>query len=469
MLMNSILPGPTNYDDAPMVAPFLLYSQLAPERKIAPFYKSKKSELLGDREPTRSGFDACNIPKPSAEDLIPFMKKAETYHHSDPKDVHGKDNSTHQSKGTYSQIADLSDLESVNGVQRARRFIFPDSIRQDPAHGCLPPRLSSARVIRIVFDGKRAPGVMHQSSTKLIVLSCGACGTPQVLEQSGVGAKAILKRSKITPVVEVPGVGDGFEDHCIVSFTHGSDLAPNGTLCEQREADWVECPLITGKARRNDADVASLGPRSQEAWDKDSKENPERPLSLAVLVNVSAELLATDEQFFTKSMFTAYPYSRGHLNIKCPGLDDPVDFVFGLISDSEGIDVLTCRRGYEEQREIARRMKVYRGEVESCHPPLLSDFNSKPTQCSASPSIDTPNIDYSAADDAVIDQWTRDRMVSLEKEGVMDENLGVCGVLDLKVADLTIRLGNVAAHTNATSLVVGERAADVFIKELRLK
>jgi alcohol oxidase len=50
--------------------------------------------------------------------------------------------------------------------------------------------------------------------------------------------------------------------------------------------------------------------------------------------------------------------------------------------------------------------------------------------------------------------------------GVVDEKLGVFGVHGLKVADLSIAPGNVAATTASTALAVGERAAAIFIEEL---
>jgi choline dehydrogenase-like flavoprotein len=55
-----------------------------------------------------------------------------------------------------------------------------------------------------------------------------------------------------------------------------------------------------------------------------------------------------------------------------------------------------------------------------------------------------------------------------ERKGVVDANLSVYGVKGLKVADLSIVPGNVAANTNATALMIGEKAADIFIKELGL-
>ena len=59
-------------------------------------------------------------------------------------------------------------------------------------------------------------------------------------------------------------------------------------------------------------------------------------------------------------------------------------------------------------------------------------------------------------------------MLPREKKGVVDASLSVYGVKGLKLADLSIVPRNGAANTNNTALAVGEKAADIFIKELGL-
>lgn len=59
-------------------------------------------------------------------------------------------------------------------------------------------------------------------------------------------------------------------------------------------------------------------------------------------------------------------------------------------------------------------------------------------------------------------------MLPRDQKGVLDPSLSVYGVSGLKIADLSIAPHNVAANTNNTALAVGEKAADIFIKELGL-
>ena len=59
-------------------------------------------------------------------------------------------------------------------------------------------------------------------------------------------------------------------------------------------------------------------------------------------------------------------------------------------------------------------------------------------------------------------------MAPREEGGVVDPGLNVYGTKGLKVADLSIAPGNVAANTNNTALMIGEKAADIVIRELGL-
>ena len=53
-----------------------------------------------------------------------------------------------------------------------------------------------------------------------------------------------------------------------------------------------------------------------------------------------------------------------------------------------------------------------------------------------------------------------------ERGGVVDLHLNVYGVRGLKMADLSIGPGNVAANTYSTALVIGEKAAIIIAEEL---
>jgi alcohol oxidase len=180
--------------------------------------------------------------------------------------------------------------------------------------------LVEAKVVRaVVDDSGRAVGVeytpnpdfqaagisltKHPKQTvkarKLVVISCGACGTPAVLERSGVGNAEVLERAGVPVVVDLPGVGNDYQDHHLVLYPYRTNLAADETIdgILSGRADATELIAkndkimgwnsvdISSKVRPTDDEVSALGPEFQAAWDRDFKNAPNKPLMLMGLVS----------------------------------------------------------------------------------------------------------------------------------------------------------------------------------------
>lgn len=185
-------------------------------------------------------------------------------------------------------------------------------------------------------------------------------------------------------------------------------------------------------------------------------------------------------QYLTASVFTGYPLSRGSIHISGSEPEDKPNFHTGFFSDASDVDILKHLWAYKKQREIFRRMKTYRGEVDILHPKFATNSSAAPSRFDHEQSANVTNIEYTAQDDEVIKQWAREqvattwhslgtcRMGAREDGAVVDPNLSVYGVDGLKVADMSIPPLNVAANTMNTAVTIGEKAADIIIKELGL-
>ena len=208
---------------------------------------------------------------------------------------------------------------------RALRYVNPEGKRQDTAHVYIHPRLADgkhpnlhvlveSRVERVLFEGTKAidvsyspnpafqPDVATDTRTvrarKLVVLSCGAPGTPLVLERSGVGSPDIVQRAGIDLVADVPGVGRHYEDHHMMTYPYISSLQPEETLdaLNAGRLDLGELLKenhnILGwnsvdsqcKVRPTEADLVNLGPVFQEAWNTDFRDMPDKPMMIISLV-----------------------------------------------------------------------------------------------------------------------------------------------------------------------------------------
>jgi alcohol oxidase len=228
-------------------------------------------------------FDSWKTEGWYAKDMHPLCNKLETFHQDEPginKEKHGHDGPIHVSDGGfrgksemqfmdtvkkrgYKEVVDLQDLDSVGGFSRWQRYVSKDGKRQDAAHCYIHPLLQDgqhpnlhilvqSKVVRVIFDEStppRAVGVEympneeHQpalplskpvhkvvKASKLVVVSAGALGTPQVLERSGVGNPDLLKKLNVPVVSDVPGVGENYQDHHLVLYPYKSTLDSEETL-----------------------------------------------------------------------------------------------------------------------------------------------------------------------------------------------------------------------------------------------
>ncbi|KAF7534321.1 hypothetical protein G7054_g6306 [Neopestalotiopsis clavispora] len=456
--------GPDNYENSSIRNPlyFVEHYLPTPENKMAKFYLSEKEEPLGNRplfEPVgnvlgggssinmmvysraqRSDYDEWNMPGWSADEMLSYLKKLESYSGPGDKNKHGSSGPMQVTLGTfnvprceddfiaaaqkvgYNELTNLYDLDVTDGVQRAMRFIDSNGKRQDTAHGYIHPKLRGeekgkrydhlhvlveSEVVRVVFDGnKKAVGVEYRArgsdgpvqtvkASKQVVVSCGVFGTPQILERSGVGRAEILHKAGIDIVAENAGVGENFNDHNMILYPYKSSLLPEETV------DSVQAKRVTlkhlletnnkvmgwnaqdihGKIRPTDADVASLSPAFQKVWERDFKNVPSKPVSVIASIGGFPGDPATLDplQYLGVSTFILHPYSRGHIHITGPNPGDAIDFKAHLFTDPENLDLEMMKWTYKKHREIVRRMSLFRGELPAGHPPFSPE--SKAALC----------------------------------------------------------------------------------------
>ncbi|KAI0389166.1 alcohol oxidase-like protein [Xylariaceae sp. FL0594] len=489
----------------------------------------------------KSDAESWQAPGWSTEDLLPLMKKVETYHGPGRREQHGYEGPVHVSAGTYphgrladsfiaasvqmgwADSVDMADLDTHNGVQRALRYISPDGRRQDTAHCYLHPRLRDGRhpnlhvlvesqVVKVLFDdAKKANGVVYVpagaagqrtrtvKAAKMVVISSGALGTPLILERSGVGDPKILRAAGIEPIAEVPGVGATYDDHQNSLTPYFSSLEVHETIdgllngrLNMDALDEESKKLLgwngsegSGKLRPSASDVDSLGPHFKAHWDRNFANDPAKPMMGITLIAANARYPseAPVGQYFTIVNFDMYPVSSGHIHVTGPNVDDVPDFDPAFLSDEGKLDVTKYIWAYKTQREIARRMSVYRGELAMYHPRFAPDSNAACSQdkLQGPPDVqDNSKIEYTAEDDAAIEDWIRKnintawhpmgtcKMLPLSENGVVDDRLSVYKVTGLKIADLSVLPRNVAAHPTNIAMVIGEKAAELIIEELGL-
>ncbi|KAF9478332.1 FAD/NAD(P)-binding domain-containing protein [Pholiota conissans] len=137
-------------------------------------------------------------------------------------------------------------------------------------------------------------------------------------------------------------------------------------------------------------------------------------------------------------------------------------------------DLSVLRWGYKRARELARRLKYYRGELVSAHPQFEPGSAAAISPVASLAKLSASEIVYSAEDDKAIDEYTRKSVATTwhsprDQGGVVDEPLNVYGVQGLKVADGSIAPSNVGTNTYSTVIAIGERATVIIAEDLGIK
>ena len=285
---------------------------------------------------------------------------------------------------------------------------------------------------QIRFDGKRATGVEVESNGVTfvvegaeIILSSGAIGSPQLLLLSGVGTAEELRPLGIDPVHELPGVGRSMKNHPSVSLMFRPQPGPRLASYAPRNQVGLRF-TANGSSARNDIQLQLI------------TSYPEHPESHDINLGCRLEL----------------PYSEGRLTLASSDPRVQPDLDFGFLTDP---------------RDVARLREAVRQCVQIFEHRAFADLLSE----RISPT------DADLADDQSLDAWIQGNVgiaghVSVtckmgpgsDPTAVVDQYCKVHGLQGLRVVDASVMPDIVRANTNATIIMIAERAAD-FIKEGR--
>ncbi len=329
--------------------------------------------------------------------------------------------------------AAISDVRVCNGKRESifRSYVFPYMDRPNLTV------LTQALVTRLTFQGKRVTGVeiayrdaIYQIGVAVeVVLSLGAIHTPKVLMQSGIGDEAELRRWGIPLVQHLPGVGQNFQDH--VAF----------------DCVWEYQDAI---APRNNLSEAIFFSTSQSGLD-----NPDLFVCQAEVPKSSAENAARfglPAAGWTLFGAVAQPKSRGCLRLTGANPSDPILIDANTLSEPDDLKAaIAC--------------------VELCR----DVGNSAPLRPFVRREVMPGNLTGAELErfirDAATSFWheTCTAKMGRDSMSVVDSNLRVYGIDNLRIADGSILPRITTGNTMAPCVIIGERAAEILQLEHQLQ
>lgn len=417
-------------------------------------------------------------------DLLPYMKKLESYDQGDSKFRGRSGPMKIRSNGWRNELTEaviaggmelgLPRNDGFNEAQPLGIGYYDvstcDGERVSTSTAYLHPNknrtnlhiLTDALVTRVIVDNGRAVGVEYQRNgqyhivrARETIISAGAIKSPQLLELSGIGAADLLKGMGIEVMVDLPGVGENLQDHMCSKIMHrvNKPITLNDELGKFYQQAF-------GMARYL---VDHGGPF---AWP---------PFAVGANIKTHPSLDRPNIQIH----FGAFSndVSTGRLQ-PFPGVQAisnqhrPESTGYVHITSTNPLCMPSIKVNYlstKNDQEVALAGFRYMRNLLETKPVrsfIVSEIFPGP-QCLSDEDI-LAHIKETAVS-AYHHCGTCRMSPKSDPASVVDHRLRVHGIQNLRIADASIMPNITSANTNAASIMIGEKCADLIKEEYRVK
>jgi choline dehydrogenase len=418
----------------------------------------------------------------SFEDVLPYFRKAEN-------NERGSDE-FHGSGGPLS-VSDLRDRHplAVAYVEAAVQCGYPrnddfngavqegagyyqttmrNGIRASTAAGYLKqargrPNLkviSEALATRITFNGRRATGIEYlvgnnkhaaRANVEVIVAS-GAFNTPQLLQLSGLGPASLLNSHGINVVADMPGIGNDLNDHFsgrIILRCKETTTVNNVTRNWATKLTHGAHYILT---RRGYLAVPAV---SSAVFVRalPTSATPDSQCSISLF---SAQDIGGNLHPFpavTGNCVLLRPESRGYVRIKSADPREAPAINPNYLATQHDRETIVA--GVNAMRHIFKAPAMTRYIVEEIEPGAQCDN-------------DDELLDFIRRRGSTTYHPVGTCRMGPDPKAVVDEQLRVRGFAGLRVVDASIMPAVVSGNTNAATIMIGEKGADMILEDARV-
>lgn len=349
-------------------------------------------------------------------------------------------------------------LGQVNHRRGTRSQSSREYLRRVAPKGKVTVR-TECYVHRILLEGVTAVGVVYRHDGVVkqarvrdeVVISAGTIGSPRLLQLSGIGSRAALSDANLDTALDLPGVGQNLHEHpylmqrwratipTINKMRLGTaakglvDYVRNGSGLLSVTVVQVQCMARTDPGL--------------EAPDLQLQFTP-FAITREVDENGMFNVQQAKEQGFLSSSTFLQPRARGSITLRDSAPDSMPRISYQFLADPD--DVRDSVRGLREVQRVMAQPAMA----------AITDGQLEP--------------EANCRTDADWEHYVRQTVVpsyhpvgtckmGIDDLAVVDPELRVHGIRNLRVADASIMPTITRGNTNAPSMMIGERAAEMIL------
>jgi choline dehydrogenase len=315
---------------------------------------------------------------------------------------------------------------------------------------------TDAHATQILFEGKRAVGVRYRQkgndvevrARKEVILCGGSVNSPQLLQLSGIGPAALLRELGIKVVHELAGVGENLRDHYAVRMT----ARVKGTKTINELSRGLPLAREIFKYFTGQSSILTLSPtliylfwHSDEALKSGDLQVSFTPASY----NEGVQNALDDHPGMSIAAWQQRPESRGYIRARSA---DP--FAKPIIQPNYLAE--------ESDRKVA--FAAIRLGHRLLHAPQMAPYFDKENSPALNVDREEDLLEFAKQrGTTAFHLMGTCRMGPLtDPQAVVSDELKVHGIEGLRVADASIMPTMTSSNTNAPTIMIGEKAADLI-------
>ena len=312
---------------------------------------------------------------------------------------------------------------------------------------------TGALASRITFERQRANGVVysafgkafHQQATREVIVCGGAINSPQLLMLSGIGPAAELRRHGIDVVVDAAEVGRNLQDHLdICTLQHSTQRVTYDRVGDLRIAFNY---FLRGHSGPGTSNIAEAGGFVRSPLAPDERADIQLHFVPAMLDDHGRRRLKGDG--YTLHACFLRPRSRGRIALASNRASDKARIEANYLSDAEGFDLKMMLECAKLSRELFAQ-------------PAFDAYRGAPIFPARNDLSDAELVAFIRAKAETVYHPVGSCRMGSDEASVVDPELRVRGVEGLRVVDASVMPTLIGGNTNAPTVMIAERAADLI-------